>query len=94
MGEEPSRIRTDPSVDDLAYVLYTSGSTGHPKGGGVEHRNVVNLISCLRTVTHDEDLKGILFSTSLNFDLSVYEIFLPLIFGGRMIMVDNLLTLR
>lgn len=79
--------------DDLAYVLYTSGSTGQPKGVGVEHRNVVNLISCLRTVIQDDDLKGVLFSTSLNFDISVYEIFLPLIFGGRMIVVDGLLTL-
>ena len=83
------RVRSD----DLAYVLYTSGSTGHPKGVGVEHRNVVNLIFCLRTLIQDEDLKGVLFSTSLNFDISVYEIFLPLIFGGRMIMVDNLLYL-
>lgn len=83
------RVRSD----DLAYVLYTSGSTGQPKGVGVEHRNVVNLIFCLRTLVQDEDLKGILFSTSLNFDLSVYEIFLPLIFGGRMIIVDNLLSL-
>jgi amino acid adenylation domain-containing protein len=79
--------------DDLAYVLYTSGSTGHPKGVGVEHRNVVNLIFCLRTLVQDEDLSGVLFSTSLNFDISVYEIFLPLVFGGRMIIVDNLLSL-
>jgi amino acid adenylation domain-containing protein len=79
--------------DDLAYVLYTSGSTGHPKAVGVQHRNVVNLIFCLRTLVQEEDLKGVLFSTSLNFDISVYEIFLPLIFGGRMIIVDNLLTL-
>ena len=79
--------------DDLAYVLYTSGSTGHPKGVGVEHRNVVNLIFCLRTLVQDEDLRGVLFSTSLNFDISVYEIFLPLVFGGRMIIVDNLLSL-
>ena len=81
------------SSDDLAYILYTSGSTGHPKGVGVEHRNVVNLIFCLRTLVQDEDLRGVLFSTSLNFDISVYEIFLPLVFGGRMIIVDNLLSL-
>jgi len=88
-----TRIERRVRADDLAYVLYTSGSTGNPKGVGVEHRNVVNLICCLRTLVHDEDLEGVLFSTSLNFDISVYEIFLPLIFGGRMIMVDNLLTL-
>ena len=81
------------SSDDLAYILYTSGSTGHPKGVGVEHRNVINLIFCLRTLVQDEDLRGVLFSTSLNFDISVYEIFLPLVFGGRMIIVDNLLSL-
>ena len=79
--------------DNLAYILYTSGSTGKPKGVGVEHRNVVNLILCLRALLQDEDLEGVLFSTSLNFDISVYEIFLPLLFGGRMIMVENLLAL-
>lgn len=82
-----------PQPDDLAYVLYTSGSTGRPKGVGVEHRNVVNFITCMRSLVQDEDLEGILFSTSLNFDISVYEIFLPLLFGGKMVMVDNLLAL-
>ena len=95
LGAIPKQHRAAQQVesDDLAYILYTSGSTGLPKGVGVEHRNVVNLISCLRTLVQDEDLRGVLFSTSLNFDISVYEIFLPLIFGGRMIIVDNLLSL-
>lgn len=88
-GKTGQRARSD----GLAYVLYTSGSTGRPKGVGVEHRNVVNLMCCLRTLVQDEDLRGVLFATSLNFDISVYEIFLPLIFGGRMIIVDNLLSL-
>lgn len=82
-----------PQPDDLAYVLYTSGSTGKPKGVGVAHRNVVNFIMCMRSLVPDDDLEGILFSTSLNFDISVYEIFLPLLFGGKMILVDNLLAL-
>jgi enterobactin synthetase component F len=79
---------------DLAYVLYTSGSTGQPKAVGIEHRNVVNLIYWGRSLVSDAELQGLLFSTSLNFDLSAFEIFLPLSFGGCMIMVENLLALQ
>ena len=88
-GELPYRAGLGP--DRLAYVIYTSGSTGRPKGVGVTHRNAVNLVLCARTLVDPEDLKGMLFATSLNFDLSVYEIFLALAFGGRLILVENLL---
>jgi len=75
---------------DLAYVLYTSGSTGRPKGVAVTHGNVVNLVRWARAVTSDGEISGVLFATSLNFDISVYEIFLPLAYGGAIIMVDDL----
>ena len=74
---------------DLAYVLYTSGSTGRPKGVGIEHRNLVNLVSWGRSIISDEELRGLLFSTSLNFDLSAFEMFVPLAFGGCVILVEN-----
>jgi len=83
-----------PKPDDLAYVIYTSGSTGRPKAVGIEHRNLINLVSWGRTVLTDAELHGVLFSTSLNFDLSAFELFLPLAFGGCMVMVENLLTLQ
>jgi amino acid adenylation domain-containing protein len=79
---------------DLAYVLYTSGSTGRPKAVGIEHRNLVNLVSWGRSIVSDEELRGLLFSTSLNFDLSAFEMFVPLAFGGCIVMVENLLTLQ
>lgn len=79
---------------DLAYVLYTSGSTGRPKAVGIEHRNLINLISWGRSVVSDAELRGLLFSTSLNFDLSAFEMFLPLAFGGCVVLVENLLTLH
>lgn len=79
---------------DLAYVLYTSGSTGRPKAVGIEHRNLINLISWGRSIVSDEELRGLLFSTSLNFDLSAFEMFLPLVHGGCIILVENLLTLQ
>jgi enterobactin synthetase component F len=79
---------------DLAYVLYTSGSTGRPKAVGIEHRNLINLISWGCSVVSDAELRGLLFSTSLNFDLSAFEMFLPLAFGGCAVMVENLLALQ
>ncbi|MEI8196936.1 MAG: AMP-binding protein, partial [Phycisphaerae bacterium] len=78
---------------NLAYIIYTSGSTGLPKGVLLEHRNTVALIEWSRTVYSDADLAGVLLATSLCFDLSVYEMFVPLARGGRIIVVDNLLAL-
>ncbi len=79
---------------DLAYVLYTSGSTGLPKAVGIQHCNLVNLITWGRSIVSDSELRGLLFSTSLNFDLSAFEMFLPLAFGGCIVLVENLLTLQ
>ena len=93
--DEPGMADPVPArPDDLAYVLYTSGSTGRPKAVGIEHRNVINLITWGRSVVSEAELRGLLFSTSLNFDLSAFEMFLPLAFGGRIIMVENLLALQ
>ncbi len=97
---EPADVETGmadpvaPGPGDLAYVLYTSGSTGRPKAVGIEHRNLINLIFWGRSVVSDEELRGVLFSTSLNFDLSAFEMFLPLAFGGCIVMVENLLALQ
>ena len=82
-----------PAPDDLAYVLYTSGSTGRPKGVGVAHRSVVNFLHWARSVVEPDDLAGVLFSTPLGFDIAVLETFLPLAFGGRIVLVDTILAL-
>jgi hypothetical protein len=100
LDTEPESIETKiaelipAQPGDLAYVLYTSGSTGRPKAVGIEHRNLVNLISWGRSVVSDAELRGLLFSTSLNFDLSAFEMFLPLAFGGCIVMVENLFALH
>jgi amino acid adenylation domain-containing protein/FkbH-like protein len=84
---------TPASTSDLAYVIYTSGSTGVPKGVAIEHRNAVALIDWARDVFTPEALSGMLASTSICFDLSVFEIFLPLSCGGRLILAENALAL-
>jgi amino acid adenylation domain-containing protein len=82
-----------PDSHPLAYVIYTSGSTGQPKGVAIEHRNAVNLLSWARAESGDGELQQTLQSTSLNFDLSVYECFVPLVSGGSIRIVENVLEL-
>jgi amino acid adenylation domain-containing protein len=78
---------------NLAYVLYTSGSTGRPKGVAIEHRNAAALIHWARGFYSAADLAWVLASTSVCFDLSVFEIFVPLASGGAVVLVDNALEL-
>ncbi|WP_339505483.1 non-ribosomal peptide synthetase, partial [Pseudomonas sp. RL_105y_Pfl2_101] len=78
----------------LAYVIYTSGSTGQPKGVMIEHRNTVNFLTWAHRSFDWQTLAKTLFSTSLNFDLAVYECFAPLTSGGSIEVVTNVLELQ
>jgi amino acid adenylation domain-containing protein len=79
--------------ENLAYIIYTSGSTGTPKGVAIGHRNAVNFIRWGRSVFDASALERTLFSTSLNFDLAVYECFVPLSVGSTIRVVRNALDL-
>ncbi|MEH1095713.1 non-ribosomal peptide synthetase/type I polyketide synthase [Micromonospora sp. CPCC 205739] len=93
-GEAPySEPDTDPEPlagpDDLAYVIYTSGSTGRPKGVRVSHGAVVNTLATMRDrpgLTSDGTM---LAMASFAFDMSVPELFLPLVVGARMLLVGR-----
>jgi amino acid adenylation domain-containing protein/non-ribosomal peptide synthase protein (TIGR01720 family) len=78
---------------NLAYVLYTSGSTGKPKGVAIEHKSPVALITWAKEVFTPQQLAGVLASTSICFDLSVFELFVPLSWGGKVILAENALHL-
>ncbi|GAB3467271.1 non-ribosomal peptide synthetase [Actinophytocola sediminis] len=80
-------------ADCAAYLLYTSGSTGTPKGVLVAHRSVVELTSWARAELGPQRLSRVLASTSLGFDVSVFELFGPLLCGGRIELVEDLLAL-
>ncbi|MCG6573326.1 amino acid adenylation domain-containing protein [Pseudomonas sp. AF32] len=88
-----SAPRTTVSPDNLAYVIYTSGSTGKPKGVAIAHRNVLALIDWSRSVYSRDDIQGVLASTSVCFDLSVWELFVTLANGGSLIIARNALEL-
>jgi len=78
---------------ELAYIIYTSGSTGRPKGVQIEHRSVVAFATWARRVFTDEEFAGVMFSTSICFDLSVFELFVTLVNGGKVILAKNVLEL-
>jgi amino acid adenylation domain-containing protein len=80
--------------ENLSYVIYTSGSTGTPKGVAIEHRNTVALLHWAKEVFTADEIAGVLASTSICFDLSVFELFVPLSWGGKIILVENALSLR
>ena len=81
------------SASNLAYIIYTSGSTGKPKGVSIEHHSAVTLIQWAKTVFTPEELAGVLASTSICFDLSVFELFVTLSWGGTVILAENALQL-
>ncbi|MGI9543935.1 MAG: amino acid adenylation domain-containing protein [Cyclobacteriaceae bacterium] len=84
---------TEVSTSNLAYVIYTSGSTGKPKGVQLEHGNVVNFLHSMQKEPGLEASDVLLSVTTLSFDIAVLEIFLPLVTGATLVLVDKQTTL-
>ena len=87
------QLSSGVDTDNLAYVIYTSGSTGLPKGVAITHHSASTLIHWSASIFTPSQLSGVLFSTSICFDLSVFELFVPLALGGRVLLADNALQL-
>ncbi len=77
------------SPDNLAYVIYTSGSTGLPKGVGITHQSAIMLLYWARACFGAEQLSSMLAVTSICFDLSVFELFAPLSWGGKVVIAPH-----
>jgi amino acid adenylation domain-containing protein len=95
--EQPA---TDPDPESLgltshhlAYVIYTSGSTGIPKGVMIEHANATNVITWGTKVFSAAEMAHTLFSTSIQFDVSIFECFATLACGGTLHLVDDVLAM-
>jgi len=81
------------SPDNLAYVIYTSGSTGKPKGVLIEHRGVVNVIEASIKKFGIHRGSRVAQLGSLNFDVSVLEIFSALLSGATLFLVDSMVSM-
>jgi amino acid adenylation domain-containing protein len=80
--DTPLAGAADP--DALAYVIYTSGSTGRPKGAGNTHRGIVNRILWMQETFGLGEGDVVLQKTPFGFDVSVWELFWPLMAGARL----------
>ncbi|MFF9061842.1 amino acid adenylation domain-containing protein [Streptomyces sp. NPDC014882] len=94
---DPSGQDTGPGIaphpGQLAYVMYTSGSTGKPKGVAITHACVVNGVLGLASRVGMGPGKRLLAGTSVNFDVSAFEIFTTLATGGVVEVVQDVLAL-
>ncbi|MEU9835826.1 AMP-binding protein [Streptosporangium sp. NPDC048047] len=74
--------------DSLAYVIFTSGSTGRPKGVGVSHRAIVNRLRWMQDTYRLTPADRVLHKTPMSFDVSVWELFWPLVTGAGLVVAE------
>jgi amino acid adenylation domain-containing protein len=92
--ESTINVRSGVTAADVAYLVYTSGSTGKPKGAAIEHHSTQGLMHWARREFGRETLAGVLAASSICFDMSIFEIYVPLSWGGTVIMAENVLQLH
>jgi amino acid adenylation domain-containing protein len=85
----PHRPAAAARLDDRMYVIYTSGSTGRPKGTEIEHRSVSNFLASMRREPGFRPGESLLAVTTPSFDISVLELMLPLVAGGKVIVAPR-----
>ncbi|NDD31733.1 MAG: non-ribosomal peptide synthetase, partial [Proteobacteria bacterium] len=73
------------SAHSLAYIIYTSGSTGTPKGAGIEHHSIVNRLVWMQRYLGFNSRNRVLQKTPITFDVSVWELLLPLREGAALV---------
>ncbi|WP_179404973.1 non-ribosomal peptide synthetase [Burkholderia guangdongensis] len=86
---EPAELTPTVPVDRSAYIIFTSGSTGEPKGVEVTHAAAANTIDTLNARYRVGPASRVLAVSSLDFDLSVYDLFGLLSVGGAVVLLDE-----
>lgn len=75
--------------DDVAYIMYTSGSTGQPKSVELTHRNLAGFLDAMSALLPSRAARRVLFNTPLTFDIAGLEIFFPLVNGGTCVVAPQ-----
>ena len=87
-SENAENLDNLTEAENLAYLMYTSGSTGQPKGVGVPHRAINRLVSNTNYVKFDETDRVAQISNA-SFDAATFEIWGALLHGGRLVVLDK-----
>lgn len=82
-------VLASDAADDAAYVIYTSGSTGAPKGVEIVHRALANCLLATRHALDFTSEESLLAVTTVAFDISVVELFMPLITGAVLELAED-----
>ncbi|MEV7870654.1 amino acid adenylation domain-containing protein [Streptomyces sp. NPDC088124] len=85
-GHSREPVEVDTALDDVAYVIHTSGSTGVPKGAMITHQGIVNRLPWQADLLKFSPSDAVLHKAPLSFDISINEIFLPLTSGARLVL--------
>jgi amino acid adenylation domain-containing protein/non-ribosomal peptide synthase protein (TIGR01720 family) len=89
-----SEKKDNPNIQliphNLAYTIYTSGSTGYPKGVLIEHLSVVNCINSIQNLLNINSSDNFLAVTSISFDVAILDYFLPLSYGSKVVITDDI----
>jgi amino acid adenylation domain-containing protein len=87
--ESSENIPQRAGAGNLAYVLFTSGSTGVPKGVEIEHRGLTNLVQSMRRRPGISEHDVLLSVTPLSFDIAGLELYLPLVAGAGILLASS-----
>jgi len=88
-AENSGNFKVDTDENEPFYLLYTSGSTGNPKGAMISQKNMMNFYSHFNTIDEFNGINTVISITTVSFDIFVYEAVIPLLFGKTVVMTNE-----
>jgi len=86
---DPENLAIEAAPNDIAYVIFTSGTSGEPKGIEIYHRGLSNVVQSTQSYYGADRTDSILFHTPIIFDASILDIFWPLAAGARIVVLEE-----